>query len=73
MAHRCGDDLESLQRFVDAQRMAFHKILKKYKVLEDLPKSQSILAYNIRNGPVPGLSVDGSMTKYWAIPKASQN
>ena len=29
---RCGEDIKSLQRFVDAQRMAFHKILKKYKV-----------------------------------------
>jgi predicted component of viral defense system (DUF524 family) len=29
---RCGDDIRALQRFVAAQRMAFHKILKKYKV-----------------------------------------
>ncbi|KAL2073753.1 hypothetical protein VTL71DRAFT_11079 [Oculimacula yallundae] len=28
---RCGDDIRYLQRFVSAQRMAFHKILKKYK------------------------------------------
>ncbi|CAL3967503.1 unnamed protein product [Diplocarpon coronariae] len=28
---RCGDDIRSLQRFVSAQRTAFHKILKKYK------------------------------------------
>ncbi|KAK0106960.1 hypothetical protein ONS95_003675 [Cadophora gregata] len=28
---RCGDDIRSLQRFVSAQRVAFHKILKKYK------------------------------------------
>lgn len=28
---RCGDEIRSLQRFTDAQRMAFHKILKKYK------------------------------------------
>jgi len=29
---RCGEEIRSLQRFVDAQRMAFRKILKKYKV-----------------------------------------
>lgn len=29
---KCGDDIRALQRFVAAQRMAFHKILKKYKV-----------------------------------------
>jgi len=29
---RCGDEIRSLQRFTDAQRVAFHKILKKYKV-----------------------------------------
>lgn len=29
---RCGDDARSLQQFIEAQRMAFHKILKKYKV-----------------------------------------
>lgn len=29
---RCGDDIRALQRFVAAQRTAFHKILKKYKV-----------------------------------------
>jgi hypothetical protein len=29
---RCGDEIRALQRFVDAQRTAFHKILKKYKV-----------------------------------------
>ncbi|RDW91344.1 SPX-containing protein [Coleophoma crateriformis] len=28
---RCGDDLRDLDRFVEAQRVAFHKILKKYK------------------------------------------
>lgn len=28
---KCGDDIRALQRFVAAQRMAFHKILKKYK------------------------------------------
>ncbi|PVH80626.1 SPX-domain-containing protein [Cadophora sp. DSE1049] len=28
---RCGDDIRSLQRFVSAQRVAFHKIIKKYK------------------------------------------
>jgi hypothetical protein len=28
---RCGDDIKLLSRFVDAQRMAFYKILKKYK------------------------------------------
>ncbi|KAH8821051.1 hypothetical protein F5884DRAFT_816691 [Xylogone sp. PMI_703] len=28
---KCGDDIRSLERFVDAQRIAFHKILKKYK------------------------------------------
>ncbi|KAG9244833.1 hypothetical protein BJ878DRAFT_541881 [Calycina marina] len=28
---RCGEDVKQLQRFVDAQRIAFHKILKKYK------------------------------------------
>lgn len=29
---KCGADIRSLQRFVGAQRIAFHKILKKYKV-----------------------------------------
>ena len=33
---RCGEEIRSLQRFTDAQRMAFHKILKKYKVCENL-------------------------------------
>lgn len=28
---RCGEDVRSLQRFTIAQRMAFHKLLKKYK------------------------------------------
>lgn len=28
---KCAEDTKSLQRFVDAQRMAFQKILKKYK------------------------------------------
>lgn len=28
---KCGDEIKALQRFVDAQRTAFHKILKKYK------------------------------------------
>ncbi|KAE9377993.1 hypothetical protein N431DRAFT_435156 [Stipitochalara longipes BDJ] len=28
---RCGEETRSLQRFTNAQRMAFHKILKKYK------------------------------------------
>jgi hypothetical protein len=28
----CGEDIENLERFVDAQRTAFRKILKKYKV-----------------------------------------
>ncbi|KAL3424615.1 spx domain-containing protein [Phlyctema vagabunda] len=28
---RCGSDIQLLDRFVDAQRVAFHKILKKYK------------------------------------------
>ncbi|KAG4436414.1 hypothetical protein IFR05_008107 [Cadophora sp. M221] len=28
---RCGDDIRDLQRFVSAQRVAFHKIMKKYK------------------------------------------
>jgi len=28
---RCGEDIRALQRFTAAQRMAFHKILKKYK------------------------------------------
>lgn len=28
---KCGHDIRNLQRFVDAQRIAFHKILKKYK------------------------------------------
>lgn len=28
---RCGEDTKALQRFVEAQRMAFHKILKKYR------------------------------------------
>ncbi|KAI1001765.1 hypothetical protein K3495_g6438 [Podosphaera aphanis] len=27
---RCGEDIRCLQRFISAQRMAFHKILKKY-------------------------------------------
>ena len=30
--HRCGDDVKSLSCYVDAQRIAFDKILKKYKV-----------------------------------------
>lgn len=29
---RCGEDVRALQRFTAAQRIAFHKILKKYKV-----------------------------------------
>ncbi|KAE8445285.1 hypothetical protein EG329_013523 [Mollisiaceae sp. DMI_Dod_QoI] len=28
---RCGEDIRALERFTAAQRMAFHKILKKYK------------------------------------------
>ncbi|KAK4142081.1 SPX domain-containing protein [Dichotomopilus funicola] len=28
---RCGDDIQSLQRFISAQAVAFRKILKKYK------------------------------------------
>lgn len=28
---KCGEDIKSLQRFVDAQRTAFRKILKKYR------------------------------------------
>jgi hypothetical protein len=28
----CGEDIKNLERFVDAQRTAFWKILKKYKV-----------------------------------------
>ncbi|KAF8864973.1 SPX-domain-containing protein [Acephala macrosclerotiorum] len=28
---RCGEDIKALQRFTAAQRMAFHKILKKYR------------------------------------------
>lgn len=29
---RCGDDVQHLQRFVNAQIMAFRKLLKKYRV-----------------------------------------
>jgi hypothetical protein len=32
---RCGDDLQALGRFVNAQLMAFRKITKKYKVRND--------------------------------------
>jgi hypothetical protein len=31
-AYRCCDDVKSLSCYIDAQRIAFHKILKKYKV-----------------------------------------
>lgn len=31
-ALRCGDDVQRLQRFVDAQIKAFRKVLKKYRV-----------------------------------------
>lgn len=31
-ALRCGHDVQDLQRFVNAQVMAFRKILKKYRV-----------------------------------------
>jgi hypothetical protein len=31
IGYRCGEDIRSLQKFVAAQRMAFHKILKKYR------------------------------------------
>ena len=29
---RCGEDIQSLEKFVELQRTGFHKILKKYKV-----------------------------------------
>lgn len=29
---RCGSDIQSLERFVKAQTVAFRKIIKKYKV-----------------------------------------
>ena len=29
---RCGDDIDALNRFADAQIIAFRKIIKKYKV-----------------------------------------
>lgn len=29
---RCGDDIQHLQRFVNAQAIGFRKILKKYRV-----------------------------------------
>lgn len=29
---QCGDDIQHLQRFVNAQAIAFRKILKKYRV-----------------------------------------
>jgi hypothetical protein len=31
---KCGEDIRLVQRFVGAQRVAFHKILKKYKVCQ---------------------------------------
>jgi hypothetical protein len=32
--HRCGDDAKALEQFVDAQKTAFRKILKKYQVCQ---------------------------------------
>lgn len=32
MMSRCGEDVRNLERFTNAQRTAFQKILKKYKV-----------------------------------------
>lgn len=32
IGNRCGEEIRLLQRFVKEQRVAFYKILKKYKV-----------------------------------------
>ena len=39
----CGEDIKNLERFVGAQRIAFQKILKKYKVSNGLRYFLSIL------------------------------
>jgi hypothetical protein len=38
---RCGDEIQALQRFVNAQVVAFRKILKKYKVRRLYPDPTS--------------------------------
>jgi hypothetical protein len=40
----CGQDIEALGRFVDAQVTAFRKILKKYKVSIHPPPPSNLMA-----------------------------
>lgn len=53
-ALKCGDDVQDLQRFVNAQVMAFRKILKKYRVCGPEPPGQlskAMADVTNRNGP----------------------
>lgn len=44
----CGQDIEALSRFVDAQVTAFRKILKKYRVSSCMPPSTFHHHHNLR-------------------------
>jgi hypothetical protein len=71
---RCGEDIKSLQRFVDAQCTAFRKILKKYRVWQIYHiMEREVLMLKYRNGPGPGHSASDSIARSWAIPKASRD
>lgn len=71
----CGDDLARLDRFVEAQRVAFYKLLKKYTVWTVISKIHNAknLFDVVRNGPDLEHSRNNSKLRYWAIQKASQD
>lgn len=74
---RCGDDLKLLNRFVEAQRMAFHKILKKYKVCryqeEVLQKECTNRTWNTRSGRVLRHSEHDLRRRYSEISRVSHD
>jgi len=50
---RCGDDIQALSRFANAQIVAFRKILKKYRVREHANVALTMMLTASRNGQVP--------------------
>lgn len=71
----CGDDLAKLDRFVDAQRVAFFKLLKKYTVWIIIYDTNDTKIYSdvIRNGPDLERSGNDLQQRYWEIQKVSQD
>lgn len=61
---RCGEDIQSLEKFIELQRTGFRKILKKYKVRAIVSKIHPLVLLLTRTTEMDSIiSLDGTFQR----------